>query len=75
MADVARLVGMEVREHEKDGQKKQFWLFPGDAGGSGFSDPGAAPGKGVRFDFRRGHCFGRGLFERLRPGPGGVGHE
>ena len=24
MADVARLVGMEVREYEKDGQKKQF---------------------------------------------------
>ena len=24
MADVARLVGMEVREYEKDGQKRQF---------------------------------------------------
>lgn len=24
MAYVARLVGMELREHEKDGQKKQF---------------------------------------------------
>lgn len=24
MADVARLVGMELREYEKDGQKRQF---------------------------------------------------
>ena len=24
MADVARLVGMEVREYEKDGQKKHY---------------------------------------------------
>ena len=24
MADVARLVGMELREYEKDGEKKQF---------------------------------------------------
>lgn len=55
--------------------KKLGRVLAGVVRGSGVADPGAAPGKGVRFDFRRGHCFGRGLFKRLRPGPGGVGHE